>query len=168
MAGTSRMSREAHVRICGGLEVRLLRSTRPVVSGPSASYQPNGRFWGQSGRSIRLENDILTGIYRPKAIIGSLSQSSKMPRQDHWVESRLSRLACKVLSIGDSGLLAVSMRWTVVLLDKSLGTTVLRLQLRFTSQLLGIGLRGPCVRNRPVNVTAWGLHACKQSFAAFI
>jgi len=35
MAGTSRMSREAHVRICGGLEVRLLRSTRPAVSGPS-------------------------------------------------------------------------------------------------------------------------------------
>ena len=28
MAGTSRMSREAHVRICGGLEVRFLRSTR--------------------------------------------------------------------------------------------------------------------------------------------
>ena len=27
-AGTSRMSREAHVRICGGLEVRFLRSTR--------------------------------------------------------------------------------------------------------------------------------------------
>lgn len=32
MAGTSRMSREAHVRICGGLEVRLLRSTRPANS----------------------------------------------------------------------------------------------------------------------------------------
>ncbi len=28
MAGTSRMSREAHVRICGGLEVQFLRSTR--------------------------------------------------------------------------------------------------------------------------------------------
>jgi hypothetical protein len=27
-ARTSRMSREAHVRICGGLEVRFLRSTR--------------------------------------------------------------------------------------------------------------------------------------------
>jgi len=35
MAGTSRMSREAHVRICGGLEVRLLRSTRPARSGHS-------------------------------------------------------------------------------------------------------------------------------------
>ena len=28
MAGRSRMSREIHVRICGGLEVRFLRSTR--------------------------------------------------------------------------------------------------------------------------------------------
>ena len=27
-AGTSRMNREIHVRICGGLEVRFLRSTR--------------------------------------------------------------------------------------------------------------------------------------------
>ena len=27
-AGTSRMSREVHVRICGGLVVRFLRSTR--------------------------------------------------------------------------------------------------------------------------------------------
>jgi len=33
MAGTSRMSREAHVRICGGLEVRFLRSTRQARSG---------------------------------------------------------------------------------------------------------------------------------------
>ncbi len=97
-----------------------------VISGPLVSYQPNGRFWGQSDRSIRLENDILTGIYRPKAIIGSLPQSSKMPRQDQWVESRLLSLACKVLSIGDSGLLGVSVRWTAVLLDRSLGTTVLR------------------------------------------
>ncbi len=32
MAGTSRMSREAHVRICGGLEVKFLRSTRPANS----------------------------------------------------------------------------------------------------------------------------------------
>ena len=30
MAGTSRMSREVHVRICGGLVVRVLRSTRRV------------------------------------------------------------------------------------------------------------------------------------------
>ena len=28
MAGTSRMNREAHVRFCGGLEVKFLRSTR--------------------------------------------------------------------------------------------------------------------------------------------
>jgi hypothetical protein len=28
MAGRSRMNREVHVRICGGLEVRFLRSTR--------------------------------------------------------------------------------------------------------------------------------------------
>jgi hypothetical protein len=28
MAGRSRMNREVHVRFCGGLEVRLLRSTR--------------------------------------------------------------------------------------------------------------------------------------------
>jgi hypothetical protein len=28
MADTSRMSREVHVRICGGLEVKFLRSTR--------------------------------------------------------------------------------------------------------------------------------------------
>ncbi len=54
------------------------------------------------------------------------------------------------------------------LLDKSLGAAVLRLQLRFTNQLFGIGLRGPFARNRPVNVTAWGLHARKQSIAAFI
>ena len=27
-AGRSRMNREIHVRICGGLEVKLLRSTR--------------------------------------------------------------------------------------------------------------------------------------------
>jgi len=128
-----------------GIELVRCRRQCPlwVVSGPSASYQPNGRFWGQSGRSIRLENDILTGIYRPKAIIGSLPQLSRMPRQDHWVESRISRLACKVLSIGDSGLLAVSVRRTAVLLDRSLGTAVLTLQLRFTNQLLGIGLRGP-------------------------
>jgi len=33
MAGMSRMSREAHVRICGGLEVKFLRSTRPARSG---------------------------------------------------------------------------------------------------------------------------------------
>ncbi len=33
MAGTSRMSREAHVRICGGLEVGFLRSTRRVPRG---------------------------------------------------------------------------------------------------------------------------------------
>jgi hypothetical protein len=32
MAGRSRMNREAHVRICGGLEVRFLRSTRPADS----------------------------------------------------------------------------------------------------------------------------------------
>jgi hypothetical protein len=32
-AGTSRMSREAHVRICGGLEVRFLRSTRRYGGG---------------------------------------------------------------------------------------------------------------------------------------
>jgi hypothetical protein len=32
MADTSRMSREAHVRICGGLEVRFLRSTRRRIS----------------------------------------------------------------------------------------------------------------------------------------
>ena len=34
-AGTSRMSREVHVRICGGLVVRFLRSTRrrPDVKG---------------------------------------------------------------------------------------------------------------------------------------
>lgn len=31
MTGTSRMSREAHVRICGGLEVKFLRSTRRLV-----------------------------------------------------------------------------------------------------------------------------------------
>ncbi len=32
MAGRSRMSREAHVRICAGLEVKFLRSTRPAIS----------------------------------------------------------------------------------------------------------------------------------------
>jgi hypothetical protein len=37
MAGMSRMSREAHVRICGGLEVKFLRSTRPADSGPLES-----------------------------------------------------------------------------------------------------------------------------------
>jgi hypothetical protein len=43
MAGTSRMSREVHVRICGGLVVRFLRSTRhcmmrrenPISGGPT-------------------------------------------------------------------------------------------------------------------------------------
>ena len=47
-------------------------------------------------------------------------------------------------------------------------TAVLRLQLRFTNQFLGIGLRDPCGSNRSVNVTARGLHVRKQSFAAFI
>jgi hypothetical protein len=31
MAGRSRMNREVHVRICGGLEVRFLRSTRLIL-----------------------------------------------------------------------------------------------------------------------------------------
>ncbi len=31
-ADRSRMSREAHVRISGGLEVKSLRSTRPTIS----------------------------------------------------------------------------------------------------------------------------------------
>jgi hypothetical protein len=35
MAGTSRTSREAHVRICGGPEVKSFRSTRPANSGRS-------------------------------------------------------------------------------------------------------------------------------------
>jgi len=48
MAGTSRMSREAHVRICGGLEVKFLRSTRPAKSGllkkvKSSAIAANGR-----------------------------------------------------------------------------------------------------------------------------
>ncbi len=33
MADRSRMNREIHVRICGGLEVRVLRSTRRVPRG---------------------------------------------------------------------------------------------------------------------------------------
>ena len=33
MAGRSRMNREIHVRICGGLEVRFLRSTRQAAFG---------------------------------------------------------------------------------------------------------------------------------------
>ncbi len=90
-------SQLAHAFICENL----------VRKGSKIVFQ---QYWGQSGRSIRLENDILAGIYRPKAIIGSLPQSSKMPRQDHWVESRLSSLACKVLSIGDSILFAVLCR----------------------------------------------------------
>ncbi len=32
------MSREAHVRICGGLEVKFLRSTRPAISGRKPIY----------------------------------------------------------------------------------------------------------------------------------
>jgi len=32
MAGTSRMNREIHVRNCGGLEVKFLRSTRQMSS----------------------------------------------------------------------------------------------------------------------------------------
>ena len=34
MAGTSRMNREVHIRNCGGLEVKFLRSTRihtPII-----------------------------------------------------------------------------------------------------------------------------------------
>jgi hypothetical protein len=31
LGGTSRMSREAHVRICGGLEVKFLRPTRHFI-----------------------------------------------------------------------------------------------------------------------------------------
>jgi hypothetical protein len=43
-AGTSRMSREAHVRICGGLVVRFLRSTRrrPDVKGEAQVEDPQG------------------------------------------------------------------------------------------------------------------------------
>ena len=43
-AGTSRMSREAHVRICGGLEVRFLRSTRrrPDAKGETQVEDPRG------------------------------------------------------------------------------------------------------------------------------
>ena len=59
------------------------------------------------------------------------------------------------------------MRCTTVLLDRSLSTAVLRLRLRFTNQLLGIGL-GAFGSNRPVNVTTWGLHDRKQSIAAII
>ena len=48
MAGTSRMSREVHVRICGGLVVRFLRSTRhcmmlrenPISGGPTRARVP--------------------------------------------------------------------------------------------------------------------------------
>ena len=43
MAGTSRMSREAHVRICGGLEVRILRSTRRVPRALSSFYKKEVR-----------------------------------------------------------------------------------------------------------------------------
>ena len=52
MAGTSRMSREAHVRICGGLEVKFLRSTRPAKSGRPMSHIVL-RYWSilVSGRS---------------------------------------------------------------------------------------------------------------------
>jgi len=40
MADRSRMNREVHVRFCGGLEVRFLRSTRPT------SRQLNLILWG--------------------------------------------------------------------------------------------------------------------------
>ena len=37
MAGTSRMNREVHVRNCGGLEVKFLRSTRRSAFEPYMS-----------------------------------------------------------------------------------------------------------------------------------
>jgi len=40
MAGTSRMNREVHVRFCGGLEVKFLRSTRLCIKESKAfDYQ---------------------------------------------------------------------------------------------------------------------------------
>ena len=60
------------------------------------------------------------------------------------------------------------MRWTAVWLDRSLGTAILRQRLRFTNQLLGIGLRGLCGTNRLVDVTARGFHVHKQLFAEFL
>jgi len=42
MAGTSRMNREVHVRICGRLEVKFLRSTRRVsMSREKLKWKPH-------------------------------------------------------------------------------------------------------------------------------
>jgi len=41
MAGTSRMNREVHVRFCGGLEVKFLRSTRLLTAMETVKLQAN-------------------------------------------------------------------------------------------------------------------------------
>ncbi len=55
-----------------------------VVSGPSQLYHPNVRFRGQSGRSFRLENDILTGSFRPEA---NIEKQSRRDGQGHYISS---------------------------------------------------------------------------------
>jgi len=51
-AGTSRMNREIHVRICGGLEVKFLRSTRrrSDVKGEIRVEDPRGREYDAEHR----------------------------------------------------------------------------------------------------------------------
>ena len=51
-AGTIRMSREVHVRICEGLGVKLPRSTRPVTAPPVApSRHPVQTQWDFSDQA---------------------------------------------------------------------------------------------------------------------
>ncbi len=78
MAGTSRMSREAHVRICGGLEVKFLRSTRPAASCRSPSYQLKVRFRVHTGRpATKFRMPISERLLFPKAVVQITEKSTK-------------------------------------------------------------------------------------------
>src|ERR1019366_10223476 len=62
--GTSRMSREAQVRICERLGVQLPGPTRPVLSSPSAKPWPKTEI-GTCGMRILPSNEKTSGIGLP-------------------------------------------------------------------------------------------------------
>src|SRR5262245_59284416 len=61
--GTSRMTRECHVRICERLGVRFPGPTRPLQTSPS--YRPHVRFASRSG-AVTAGQDVGKGHNRTK------------------------------------------------------------------------------------------------------
>ena len=68
MTGTSRMNREVHVRICGRLEVKFLRSTRRI--GFLSSFYSDPEL--QHFAAIDRKGDIVYGAQWPKLFIEML------------------------------------------------------------------------------------------------